>query len=176
MTARDPGQEIKLKYGTIQIPESYIIDRNGKVVEKIVRQTTGLRADGPACPVPPLKRGHLARRIAAARPAKKQIVDLAGPRGYLDRPEDLTLYEYDGSVDKARPDLVVFPRTTEDVAAIVKIAAEHGIPIVGRGAGTGLERRRDSARGRHDDRLLAHEPHSRNRSRERARGACSRAW
>ena len=33
---------------------------------------------------------------------------------------------------------MVFPRTTEDVAAIVKITAEHGVPIVGRGAGTGL--------------------------------------
>src|SRR5580693_8287956 len=70
--------------------------------------------------------------------AKKEIVDLVGARGYLDRPEDLTLYEYDGSVDKARPELVVFPRTTEEVAAIVKITARHGVPIVGRGAGTGL--------------------------------------
>ena len=61
-----------------------------------------------------------------------------GPRGYLDRPEDLSLYEYDGSVDKARPDLVVFPRSTEDVVAIVKIAREFGVPIVARGAGTGL--------------------------------------
>jgi len=63
---------------------------------------------------------------------------LLGPRGYLHRPEDLTLYEYDGGVDKARPDLVVFPQSTEDVAAIVRIANQHGIPIVGRGAGTGL--------------------------------------
>ncbi len=55
--------------------------------------------------------------------AKKKIIELAGPGGYLDRPEDLTLYEYDGSVDKARPELVVFPRTTEEVAAIVKITA-----------------------------------------------------
>src|SRR5580658_4060246 len=70
--------------------------------------------------------------------AKKKIIELAGPGGYLDRPEDLTLYEYDGSVDKARPELVVFPRTTEEVAAIVKITAQHGVPIVGRGAGTGL--------------------------------------
>jgi glycolate oxidase len=70
--------------------------------------------------------------------AKRKIVDLVGPRGYLDRPEDLSLYEYDGSVDKARPELVVFPRTTEEVAAIVKITAQHGVPIVGRGAGTGL--------------------------------------
>src|ERR1700676_1518615 len=63
---------------------------------------------------------------------------LLGPRGYLSRPEDLTLYEYDGSVDKARPDLVVFPRSTEEVAAIVRLSKEHNLPIVGRGAGTGL--------------------------------------
>lgn len=66
------------------------------------------------------------------------IEQLLGPRGYLHRSEDLALYEYDGSVDKARPELVVFPQSTEDVAAVVRIAIEHGIPIVGRGAGTGL--------------------------------------
>jgi len=70
--------------------------------------------------------------------AKEKLVQLLGPRGYLDRPEDLSLYEYDGSVDKARPDMVVFPRSTEDVAAIVKISREHAVTIVGRGAGTGL--------------------------------------
>ena len=70
--------------------------------------------------------------------AKKKIIELVGPRGFLDRPEDLSLYEYDGSVDKARPELVVFPRSTEEVSAIVKITSQHGIPIVGRGAGTGL--------------------------------------
>src|SRR5271168_3105998 len=70
--------------------------------------------------------------------ALRQIDKLLGPRGYLDRPEDLTLYEYDGSVDKARPELVVFPQTAEQVATLVQIAREHRIPIVGRGAGTGL--------------------------------------
>jgi len=73
-----------------------------------------------------------------SNPCFDRIADLVGPRGYLDRPEDLKLYEYDGGVDKARPDLVVFPRTTEEVAAIVRIAAEHKVPVVGRGAGTGL--------------------------------------
>src|ERR1700681_1114589 len=72
-------------------------------------------------------------------PAMLTAIDkLLGSRGYLSRPEDLTLYEYDGSVDKSRPDLVVFPRSTEDVAAIVKITRQHNVPIVGRGAGTGL--------------------------------------
>lgn len=63
---------------------------------------------------------------------------IVGPRGYLHRAEDLTLYEYDGGVDKARPDIVVFPRSTEDVVALVKLANEHALPVVGRGAGTGL--------------------------------------
>jgi glycolate oxidase len=68
----------------------------------------------------------------------KAVEKLLGVRGYLHKPEDLTLYEYDGSVDKARPDMVVFPRSTEEVVAIVKLAKEHNLPIVGRGAGTGL--------------------------------------
>src|SRR6266852_6285213 len=68
----------------------------------------------------------------------KAVDRLLGSRGYLHKAEDLALYEYDGSVDKARPDLVVFPQSTEDVVAMVKLAAEFGLPIVGRGAGTGL--------------------------------------
>ncbi|MGA3201875.1 MAG: FAD-binding protein, partial [Bryobacteraceae bacterium] len=67
-----------------------------------------------------------------------RIEKLLGPRGYLHKPEDLTLYEYDAGVDKSRPDLVVFPQSTADVVAIVKLAAEYNLPIVGRGAGTGL--------------------------------------
>jgi len=66
------------------------------------------------------------------------IEKLVGPNGYLHKPEDLSLYEYDGGIDKARPDLVVFPQSAADVAAIVKLAAEENIPVVGRGAGTGL--------------------------------------
>jgi len=77
-------------------------------------------------------------RVSLPPAAKKKLVDLLGPKGYLDRPEDLTLYEYDGSVDKASPDMVVFPRSTEDVVQIVKITREYNVPIVGRGAGTGL--------------------------------------
>ena len=36
LTARDPEQNINLSYGTIQYPESYLIDGNGKVVEKYI--------------------------------------------------------------------------------------------------------------------------------------------
>jgi peroxiredoxin len=36
LTARDPEEKINLSYGTVQYPESYLIDRNGKVVEKFI--------------------------------------------------------------------------------------------------------------------------------------------
>jgi glycolate oxidase len=70
--------------------------------------------------------------------AKDRFEDVVGPVGCLDSPEDLKLYEYDGGVDKHPPDLVLFPRSVEDVAAIARIAYELKIPLVGRGAGTGL--------------------------------------
>src|SRR3979490_1099412 len=77
-------------------------------------------------------------RISFPASAHERLIEQLGKRGYLDRPEDLKLYEYEGSVDKILPDMVVFPRTTQDVSEIVKISKEFGIPIVGRGAGTGL--------------------------------------
>jgi glycolate dehydrogenase FAD-linked subunit len=72
---------------------------------------------------------------------RKQIGDLEhllGPSGVLWRAEDLPLYEYDGSVERGRPDCIVFPRRTQDVVEIVKLAKRFETPIVGRGAGTGL--------------------------------------
>ncbi len=38
-TARDPEQKINREYGTAQFPETYIIDRSGKVVEKVINAT-----------------------------------------------------------------------------------------------------------------------------------------
>ncbi|HXR32633.1 MAG TPA: FAD-linked oxidase C-terminal domain-containing protein [Verrucomicrobiae bacterium] len=68
----------------------------------------------------------------------RELNSLLGTSNVLHNIEDLVLYEYDGSVEKARPDLVVFPHTTEDVSRIVKLAAKCDVPIVGRGSGTGL--------------------------------------
>ncbi len=68
----------------------------------------------------------------------RELRQIVGEDGVLDRPEDLLLYEYDGSVERSLPDAVVFPRTTEQVARIVRLTAREKIPLVGRGAGTGL--------------------------------------
>jgi len=57
----------------------------------------------------------------------------------LTRPEDLFAYDCDGqTLDRARPLAVVFPESTAEVTAIVKLAVKHNVPFVPRGAGTGL--------------------------------------
>ena len=67
---------------------------------------------------------------------------IVGSEGLRHRPVDLMVYEYDGSVDgavdTAAPAAVVLPTTTEQVVAIVKLARRAGLPVVARGAGTGL--------------------------------------
>jgi len=70
--------------------------------------------------------------------ATEKLRGIVGPDGFLDRPQELMLYEYDGSIEKGRPECVVFPRSTEQVVEIVKVARDFGLPVVGRGAGTGL--------------------------------------
>ncbi|MFQ5927541.1 MAG: FAD-binding oxidoreductase, partial [Terriglobia bacterium] len=58
--------------------------------------------------------------------------------GVLWKREELLVYEYDASVTRALPDAVVFPRSTEDVIRIARLTQRLGVPLVGRGAGTGL--------------------------------------
>jgi glycolate oxidase len=68
----------------------------------------------------------------------RQLKKIAGANSVLDRPEDLLLYEYDGGMAKSTPKAVVFPRTTEEVSAIMRLATAEGLSVVPRGAGTGL--------------------------------------
>lgn len=71
-----------------------------------------------------------------------ELEHIVGSGGVKHRSVDLLVYEYDGSVDgavdTAAPAAVVLPRTTEQVAAIVRLARRAGLPVVARGAGTGL--------------------------------------
>ncbi len=66
------------------------------------------------------------------------LKDVMGPDAVLHDPYDLMLYEYDGYVERATPDVVVLPTTTEQVVAAVRLANEAGMPFRARGAGTGL--------------------------------------
>ncbi len=51
---------------------------------------------------------------------------------------ELMTYSYDATWLEALPDVVVLPRTTAEVAAVMQIASRALIPVVPRGAGTGL--------------------------------------
>jgi glycolate oxidase len=53
--------------------------------------------------------------------------------------EDILPYSFDGTAAlKQRPLAVVMPENTEQVAACVRLARQHGVPVVTRGSGTGL--------------------------------------
>jgi glycolate oxidase len=63
------------------------------------------------------------------------IVGADGVRaGALDR----ILYSKDAGVERGEVSVVVMPETTDQVSRIVRVARDHGLPIVPRGAGTGL--------------------------------------
>jgi glycolate dehydrogenase FAD-linked subunit len=68
----------------------------------------------------------------------RDLARLTAPERVLTRPEDLMLYEYDALSARRVPDAVVFPETTAEVVGIVKLARDLGVPVVARGAGTGL--------------------------------------
>jgi FAD/FMN-containing dehydrogenase/Fe-S oxidoreductase len=48
------------------------------------------------------------------------------------------LYATDGSIYRADPAGVVYPRDAADVRAAVEVAADHGVPVMPRGAGSSL--------------------------------------
>lgn len=64
---------------------------------------------------------------------------VVGARAVVSDPAALMTYDADACVlDIHQPSVVVLPETTEQVAAVVRLAMRAGVPIVARGAGTGL--------------------------------------
>lgn len=71
-------------------------------------------------------------------PLVRDLQRAVGERNVLFAPEDLLVYEYDATIERALPDVVVFPDTADEVAAVVRVAHAYDQPIVPRGSGTGL--------------------------------------
>ena len=68
-----------------------------------------------------------------------QLVATVGDSWCIREPEQLRTYESDGlTAFRVLPGVVVLPDNTEEVAACVRIARAARLPIVARGAGTGL--------------------------------------
>src|SRR6185503_19403093 len=70
--------------------------------------------------------------------ARRALEAALGSDEVLSDPLALKLYARDASMVEGGCALVAFPRSTDDIVACVRIAAEHGLPIVPRGSGTGL--------------------------------------
>ena len=68
----------------------------------------------------------------------EELRRIVGRDQVIDSPNDLRIFERDASIEGAVPDAIVLPASTNEVASVVRVAAKHRIPIVPRGAGTGL--------------------------------------
>jgi glycolate oxidase len=68
----------------------------------------------------------------------RQLQAIVGQDNVLSTAYDLMLYEYDASIDKARPVAVVFPSSVSQIARIVAVCQREKAPFTARGAGTGL--------------------------------------
>ena len=68
----------------------------------------------------------------------KKISDIVGTDFCTTRRENLHCYSFDGAGKIVLPEAVAFPATTAEVAAIMTLASEYSIPVVPRGAGTGM--------------------------------------
>jgi glycolate oxidase len=69
---------------------------------------------------------------------KRALVDIVGEQNYTHSLIDMVSYSYDASEHSHRPSCGVWAETTEQVSDILKLANREHIPIIPRGAGTGL--------------------------------------
>jgi glycolate oxidase len=67
-----------------------------------------------------------------------EIVRIVGAGHVLTAPEELHCYGYDASKLMASPDVVVFPGSVEEIAALLKLANRYRFPVFARGAGSGM--------------------------------------
>ncbi len=64
---------------------------------------------------------------------------LLGEDGVLASDAARFTYETDAmTLERGRPDVIALPRSTDEISAVVRWAARHGLPVTARGAGTGL--------------------------------------
>ncbi len=69
----------------------------------------------------------------------QQFESIVGAKRVVRTREDLIAYECDGLTSyRQQPEIVVLPKTTEEVSEIVKICDRNSISFVARGSGTGL--------------------------------------
>lgn len=68
----------------------------------------------------------------------QRLKSLVGEDNVLIDQESLVCYSFDATRYTALPEVVVRPKTSEEVAGVVRLAYDESIPVTPRGAGTGL--------------------------------------
>ncbi len=68
----------------------------------------------------------------------RELAAIVGPENLFSARRDRLTYEYDATPDTAEPDVILFPRSASDAAAVMRLARREGIPVVPRGAGSNL--------------------------------------
>ena len=77
-------------------------------------------------------------RLASRDALLRDLRGVVGAAHVLSERGDLLAYEYDASNFTAVPDLAVLPGSADEVAQVLRVAAQHQVPVVPRGAGTGV--------------------------------------
>ncbi len=67
-----------------------------------------------------------------------RLKEILGADYVLSSDTDLTLYGYDASLERGRPDVVVLPDSAEEISRVVALAHNEKIPVIARGSGTNL--------------------------------------
>ncbi|MFZ9861928.1 MAG: FAD-binding oxidoreductase, partial [Gemmataceae bacterium] len=68
-----------------------------------------------------------------------RLESIVGPGAMITSSSELLVYECDGfTIEKNKPDVVVFPTTTDQVAEIVAVCSQFEVPFIPRGSGTSL--------------------------------------
>jgi len=75
---------------------------------------------------------------SSAGELRERLTRALGERHVRFAAEDLAAYSYDAYAESALPFIVAAPSDAKEVSAVVRIAAACGVPVVARGAGTGL--------------------------------------
>ena len=72
------------------------------------------------------------------QPVIKKLSQILGERNILTDIKDLIPYSHDATNQQYTPDVVVFPKSAQEISRILKIANEEHFPVVPRGAGSGM--------------------------------------
>ena len=77
-------------------------------------------------------------KSSSGRQLLRGLRKIVGEENLEHSSEDMSCYRFDGMEQGAAPDAVVHPASTDEVSRLVCLAAAVGIPVIPRGAGTGL--------------------------------------